>query len=262
MSADFGLELKQNPYDPRVEVTNFKKLEEIYFYYQRAQDKLERLIGVPICKEGCGWCCEHTCISVLPIEAHYAVSVLIGQGQPTDISEVVQRCESWLLERNPRLNLYLGTIPPTLAQCQSLKEQANWLMNSTPCPLLKEKRCLIHAARPLICRAYGVTRLPAQACPRRNGKGETMTQRACMNDPAIKETVEELFATLPKQTAFLPTMIFSVLRPQTMAKHISDNKIASARLIQFAKDPNLLWQEQLNAVWSMETQTNLLLATN
>ncbi len=79
-------------------------------------DYAERLA----CREGCDECCRH--ITLFPVEAVALASAL-------------------------------GGLPP--AEVSRIRERAASAVNAEPCPLLEEGRCLLYAARPVICRTHG-----------------------------------------------------------------------------------------------------------
>ncbi len=79
-------------------------------------DYAERLA----CREGCDDCCRH--ITLFPVEAVALASAL-------------------------------GGLPP--AEVSRIRERAASAVNAEPCPLLEEGRCLLYAARPVICRTHG-----------------------------------------------------------------------------------------------------------
>lgn len=204
---------------------------------------------------------------MMVLEAKYCVSRLLGESSIL-LNQVIQRCEGWLLDRLSALHTYEGARifdSKNTDWINRVMDEVNYLRLKTPCPFLsEEKRCLIHIGRPLICRAYGVTRLPVYWCPRPVGKGETRDSKMHAGPPIttdIQEALKKLRQSLDpldSRYGFAPTLIYMMFRPQTFAKYVHDNKIATAKLLQFGNEPSILDQEQLNAVWEMERLTRSL----
>jgi hypothetical protein len=73
------------------------------------------------CTRGCDGCCRH--LSLFPVEAS-------------------------------TLALALRDLP--MSDRRRVRERARTALPSDPCPLLEQHRCLLYAARPLICRTHGL----------------------------------------------------------------------------------------------------------
>jgi len=80
------------------------------------------------CREGCDGCCRRH-LTVVPLEAQAlaAAALALGNGERRGLDE------------------HLG----------SWDERFGDGVVEAPCPLLREGRCLLYAARPLICRTHG-----------------------------------------------------------------------------------------------------------
>ncbi|GFE57731.1 YkgJ family cysteine cluster protein [Geobacter sp. AOG1] len=74
-----------------------------------------------VCRAGCAGCCRH--LTLLPVEA-IALAVAMYE------------------------------LPPT--QADMIRDRARKSAPDGPCPLLMDERCLLYAARPLICRTHGL----------------------------------------------------------------------------------------------------------
>lgn len=102
--------------------------EQLSNYYQLVEkvDGLcraieEALSGYLTCREGCGSCCK--AITLFPVEAAALQSAMAKL--PDDQAEAIRRH----VAANP---------------------------GNDACPLLKDDRCLLYAARPIICRTHGL----------------------------------------------------------------------------------------------------------
>ena len=112
-----------------------KKLLDNYFQMIARLDALCRKIqdvlsGNITCSEGCSSCC--TAITLFPVEA-------------------------------AALNAALETLPD--AQRDAIRRHVAAQAGGERCPLLEDHRCLLYAARPIICRTHGLPIIPA----RKNG---------------------------------------------------------------------------------------------
>lgn len=74
-----------------------------------------------VCRAGCAGCCRH--LTLLPVEA-VALAVAL-HGLPPDLADMI-------------------------------RNRARQSAPDGPCPLLMDDRCLLYAARPLICRTHGL----------------------------------------------------------------------------------------------------------
>lgn len=244
-------------------VAAFKNLEEMYNRLDVLGYELEAQIGVPICMPDCGKCCQWECVSATGLEVRYIVSWLLSQ--PREFRrKTLSRCEAWLLDKDPYLRTYSGVYKKgdkadVWAKLQPEVEHLIHNVNGVGCPLLgKDKRCTIHAARPFACRVYGVTRLPDYACPRPLGVGEAKECRAHHGGEVTKQltldywSVYDNLAPSWRQFMFMGTGIFMSLKPQTFAAYLSDNKIATAKVVTGAFATPLFCQEQLNELWKIE----------
>lgn len=231
-------------------------LTGLYDDMAEIQNALETSIGRDICMSGCGHCCEVNTPVCSTIEAFQAVSVLAGQGRLTKVLSVI---EGWLLDRDPRLTIYEGLKTGVLSK-KLLEERMILSGSQSPgsehhgsqCPLLQaDKGCMIHPARPLVCRAFGVLRSLDSWCPRPPGKGETQTQRIYMSDPkglfrgAVTAWKHSLRPDL-RIYGFVPTLIFRAADQAKFYKLVP--QIASAKLIGSTTDTAIIWEEQVQAL--------------
>lgn len=227
----------------------FIRLHGIQKGFEGVAGELEKLIQTPICVDNCGLCCEVNTPRWTALEAMNAITVLAGNGT---LDEALKRAEDWLIRKDVATS-YEGL----LAGCYvPPKINAEYTaISQTPCPMLTdEKKCLVHAARPLACRAYGVTRSCSGFCPRPAGKGEPVTDRMYMKCPELRADIEALWKEAKEINprfiiqGFMPTMLFRAGREAKFYELAYDNKIASAKIVGTDIDSTLLWQEQYDAL--------------
>lgn len=228
----------------------FRKLHDFQRGFDGAADTLQELIGCSVCIPGCGQCCEVSTVQCMTIEGMNAVSVLMGDPR---YQKIIAIAEGWLVEHHKEAPSYRGMltgrfVPPELmAEYDALKR--------LPCPFLAEnKQCMIHDARPLVCRAFGVTRVGNGICPRPHGKGETLTQFMYINCPDLQYDIKLFKEKFGKDRqdwvtfGLLPTIIYRAAKEKEFRKLVADNRIATAKLIGTTLDTTLMWQPQLDAL--------------
>jgi len=85
------------------------------------------------CRAGCDHCCRSLPeITVTAIETFHITDYITGNSEPAEIEALI------------------NTLIKTRAEAET--EAPSWPL--APCPLLKDGRCSIYEARPLICRGY------------------------------------------------------------------------------------------------------------
>lgn len=230
-------------------IERLQDLEQIYREFDVVSDDLSCQLGVPLCIPNCGKCCE--VVLAHRIEAVFAVHVSIREGI---LDEVASRAQNWLLEHHSQAPTYDG--PPLDSVDTKISEEFRALAE-LKCPfLLADRTCLIYHGRPMVCRAYGVTRIAGPTldfCPRPLGKGETELHKAWANTPELKDNINKFIASLNgtdwKMVGRLPTAIFDLVHPERFKEYATDNRIASAKLIGLPRlYPGLLWQEQIRGM--------------
>lgn len=235
--------------EQRARVTSLIRLGEIHRAFAVAADALSAYLGVPLCVEDCGKCCESNVPHCYAIEGSYAVSYLLGTGK---LAEVLTLAEGWVLERHVEATIYEG-MPFGAVDLNIVSEYDR--LKRTPCPFLGYgKMCLIYGCRPLACRAYGVTRVPGPECPRPIGVTEAPGMRVTLGGELgsiIRKGVEDFLANLPDKgmaiNGFLPTMLFRAADRVKLMRHVANNEVASAKLVGTEQAMSLLWQEQVEA---------------
>ena len=114
----------------RAELENYRRLGA------RVDELCRRITaefaGSLACREGCCDCCRH--ITVFPVEAH-------------------------------ALACALGALPA--GESSYVRRHAKNIANGDACPLLENGRCLLYAARPLICRTHGLPILTGEGKKRK-----------------------------------------------------------------------------------------------
>ena len=163
-----------NPVRSEVEalVDYWTELEGIHQGFKIAQEQVVTTIGRPICVEKCGRCCQQASPIAYGIEAEYAVSVMLGK--PGVLAEIMPRIRDWLTA--PTNRTYGKAV--TAGNQDKLVGEFRQAVNGRCCFLADDMSCMIHYARPMVCRAYGVTHMPNDWCPRGIGVGEDQTSRA------------------------------------------------------------------------------------
>lgn len=260
-------------------------LHKAYRLVAKGQKRLEQEFGTPICVPNCGICCETTCPSASGLEGKYAAEWLSKQ-KPEFYEEVIKRCEAWLVKDEEYIKLFggIGTTRLTAEGIDRINLEAAFLVMKTSCPFLTEdKRCLIHLARPLVCRLYGITRIPGPACQRPYGKKENKERniRGLLSVEwcnRIKKEVKSLpmgqpqppsrigkgsfklsedgFDLLWNQT-FLATLIFMELKPQRFWELVYHDRIPTAKMLQFGNS-QLWWEEEMEEHFDREAEVGFL----
>ena len=235
-----------------------RQLELLYCAFDLAEKDLTNYIGVPICMEHCGRCCQVTSPDVWEIEARFLVSSMLGMNG--SLGQIKSACEGWLLERNPELKTYGLTGQLSNEQWAKMQPEVDFLLQNYPCPFLAEdKRCLIHFARPVVCRCYGVTRMASRICPRPLGKIESEDIRAHIapDSPVGKKLRAMLWEVLKSAdsigwawTYFLPTILYMILEPAKFNAYVADGRIATAKILRLRTNTAILFQDQLNEIWA------------
>lgn len=130
------------------------------------------------CQEGCDSCCRH--LSLFWVEA---VAL------------------AWALKKaDPR-------------EAESIREQARTSTATGPCPLLVGGRCLLYAARPLICRTHGLPLLLERDGERRIDYCPLNFQQATTLPSGALVNLENLNATLAAVNALFVQELFGAAGP-------------------------------------------------
>jgi len=235
----------------------WRRLNAIHNGYTKAAERIIQTIGVPICIPYCGHCCENNSVLAFGLEAEYAASYLLGK--PHLINTVLDSCREWLT----RTGDYTYGRQLTVELWNEKASEWERILQE-PCPFLTtDKKCLIHQARPLVCRAYGVTHMPGPDCPRPLGRGEDENSRAWFDAknnheiPLYNMVIElrnNIIEPRYSRQGFFTTMLFERFRANELAGLIDDGKIPLLKLsVGWGGDSNLmLWQEQLDKQWRAE----------
>jgi len=230
-------------------VRAYTGLEAVYAGFEGAARALEAVRAAPICVDNCGRCCEINTPYCWDIEASYIISHLLSEGK---LAWALDACQSWLLDRDGGLTLYGPRADTVSIEGRTRVIAEARIAARRPCPFLNsEKRCAIHEVRPLVCRAYGVTRLPSQSdCLAPLGRGENLSRRAHHDGNGLKEAVAEYLRQLrPDQRAgyFLPT---AILRQASQTRFaLLQDRFATGKMVAMAVSPAAIWQDQLNEQW-------------
>ena len=219
---------------PPAALESLMAISQLHRAYEGAAKLLEDRLGTPLC-ERCGKCCEGNTPFAYGVEAANAVSRLIGQGKSYTMQ---RRIEGWLLEKHRECTVYepLRANKMTWGLDSKIQEEA-LALSRVQCPFYEERSCILYDMRPIVCRAYGVTRV-IQGCSRRLGQGESLSHRLILTGPpveALKAARLRVLALVPKPTwrlsGFFPTLIFALMWPESYRKMVSDGLVASAKLV-------------------------------
>lgn len=232
---------------------HWSQLDVLYAMYGQAQREIERITGVPICRSGCALCCKESSVFSLGIEAEYAASMLLGQSAL--LKPALERIREWLTK--PGKYTYGKSITGEV-----LGEKWGELVSIArePCCLLNDdSTCSIHFARPAVCRAYGVTRMPDQWCPRPLGNGEDANSRAWWNPTYPSIPIKPRYMAFRKslkdyryrREGFFVSMIFERFCAEELAGMLDDGKVPMLKVAcGIGKEIALLWQDQMESAWS------------
>ena len=225
----------------------FRKLRNFHEGFDSAELCLQSTIGTETCVKGCGKCCEHNTVRSMTIEAILAVSILTGSGK---LAKALSLAEGWLLERQKGVTTYegLSRIRQSLLT-PNLREEMD-IVTYSQCPFLAEtKECIVHEIRPLVCRAYGITRtVESTFCPRKVGKGETLTQHQYIGMPELKADYDKFKEQYSKEKpewvlfGFFPSLLFRAGNEKKFREYVNDNRIATVKLMGTQVETSLMWQ--------------------
>lgn len=230
-------------------VDAYGRLERIHAGFEGAARELEGARAAPLCIR-CGRCCSTNTVHAWQIEGQFVRSTIAGNGSLARIQEC---CRAWLLDSIAGVTTY-GTPPGGHvgeARWSKFREELNALMRS-PCPFYADKACSLYRARPVSCRAYGVTRMTSPDCGRPIGIGETQYRRAWWGGEgglALQAGLQSFLASLPatwRQSWFLPTLLYQLLAPRDFAALVDSGRVATAKLLVAAYSPSVIWQSQVD----------------
>jgi len=231
----------------------FLALKEIHRCFDEAAHTLERNLGTPICIEKCGRCCEVNVPKSLAIEALHAVSVLAGKRK---LKTAAAMAEDWLLTHHKEAPSMEGLPLLGASFISSKLNDEYYAIAGIRCPFeLEDKSCFIHEARPLACRAFGVTYEPSMYCPRPIGAIESVSKRYYIDSPDLKEIVSH-FKTAARNinpswviSGFVPAMLYRAAHESDFKRLVRDNRIATAKLVGTPDlDTSIYWQGQVEAL--------------
>jgi len=224
----------------------FAKLRQFGLAFEQLDMRLQEAVGKPTCVSGCGRCC--TIPSCMIIESMNAVSTLMGEGK---LTKAVAIAEGWLLERHSEAPSYEGMLAGCFVPPKIKDEFA--ALAQLPCPFLTEtKECSVYSARPLTCRAFGVTRSSMGICNRAPGKGETLSQFNYVQAPRLRAEIDKFRVRYHEEHkewvtySFFPTLLLRAANEKKFRELVNDNRIATAKIIGTEIDQTLMWQPQLS----------------
>jgi Fe-S-cluster containining protein len=239
----------------------YQALKMVHAGYELASSQLSQVLGVPLCVPGCGLCCQVNVVYAYGVEAAFAVSNLATDKK---LGEVINRAKDWLLENDKDAPTHVPVVGgEPIVLTKGLSGEID-LLAGKGCPFLNsEKNCVIHTYRPLVCRAFGVTRIAHKDCRRPIGKAEVYGKVAYfggLGSTAIKDVLEEILREVPTsigaQSGFFPTLLFAIAQPAEYRKLALSGKVSTAKLLLFDNFHGLLWQDQLERYREVVAQTN------
>ena len=188
-----------------------------------------------ICLPNCARCCMDNTVRVLECEAAYVVSVLLSK--PYKLRKVLDIAAGWLQQSEG-----FDTRPPSaLTDEERFREYAKAV--SAPCPFLtRDKLCLIHEARPVVCRAYGVTRATGPECPRPLSKMRPVPYIGGEPEARLKDIMGRV--SKDATSGLLPTLVLLAADPRRMNRLIRQGVPAGKLLLRSGDLPGVLTQDQ------------------
>jgi len=188
-----------------------------------------------ICLPNCGLCCMDNTVRVLECEAAYVISVLLPQ--PGKLRKVIDIAAGWLQESEG----FDMRPPSAMSSDERFREYVK--SASSPCPFLcADKQCLIHDARPVVCRAYGVTRTTGPECHRPLSMKRPVPYIGGVPEARIKDIMGNL--SRGATTGLLPTLILLAADPKRVDRMIKQGVPAGKILLRDGALPGVLTQDQ------------------
>lgn len=228
---------------------SFEALEGLYRVLDHAKDEIEATTGLPTCVENCGRCCQAHVPAVTAIESEYVISVL---GVKKDFRKVVDASLNWMEEQVPH-------------QAEGYKEQVDEVMN-TRCPFLDEHNgCIIHEARPMICRAYSITALPDEWCQRPLSPIETLKQRVLLGKDTeggrLVRMLQDLVLQRAKkadkrESSFLPFYIAKEMAAKEVLDLVDEGHVDPAKMATGERSLDFFAGDRQETVAKLEGQIN------
>ncbi len=241
----------------------FSQLEVIHLGYSIAASQIEAALGRSICMENCGQCCTTNSVVTLGLEAEYVASWLAGR--PDLHYQIMDACREWLT-RPGRYTFGKGFSQEWFASPQGQRELLQ--AAGEPCPFLDtDKKCMIHPARPLVCRAYSVLH-QSPDCPRPKGLGEGPDSQMWFNAngrhfagapfPQTPTSLKEMEARLRLRIhevrylreGFVYFMLMERFHATELAGLMDDGRVPMIKVsVGLGGTVRLLYQEQLELEW-------------
>jgi len=230
-------------------VQSFIKLEQVHRRLDDAAATVEQATGRPICIEHCGKCCETHVPFAMDIEAHYLLGTMVGSPKWQDIKT---RAFQWLIQKEP------ATLSFSRAQGRNLTDEEKthiaWeleAVQSRPCPFLADdKSCLVHEARPLVCRAYGATAVADAWCPRPLAPNETPERRRIVTrlgnlGQAIKGAYQDLVNWTGQTSSdllgvsFFPSLIARQTSREELRQQVNQDMVPNVKAVHLRREHDL-----------------------
>lgn len=227
--------------DVGVRVTAYRQLQALYRMLDDAALQLTALRhGQPLCVEGCGLCCLRNTPVATQLEAEYLWSNLLALPEG-ERQAVLADCWNWLIEHRPEVRQYGPPGPVLDGEARRQLAEEGQRIQESRCPFLsEERRCRVHAFRPLACRAYSVTLAPDEYCQRPLASLETEWTRMSAGGAGLveglKRQVGQLKSYLQQKhpngllSGFLPLRLLCCVDPGRVRQHVEQGEVATAKL--------------------------------
>ncbi|KKL90464.1 hypothetical protein LCGC14_1904420 [marine sediment metagenome] len=235
---------------------SFVLLDRLHSRLDRARRSVEiGTGGRPICITNCGVCCQRTVPAATQLEAEYVVSLLpLLHG-----TEVRARALGWMVERHPGLQFWDKVHGRAYqAEEQRLLADDQQALERTRCPFLTVgQECMIYSARPLVCRAYGVTMAQDPECPRPLAPSETTRRRVGLgaSGPLAKELLKikgALVGQVKAQRA--QSLLLTSWLPGLVALAVARDELIALRAEGLVADVKLALTTSTPRLWADEPQ--------
>lgn len=213
-------------------LSTFQQLEVLHQVFGELDQHLQQSRLAASCVR-CGTCCSRRVPVALMLEAHWVRSTTFTK------PDLRQYCEEWLARPVQGLTMFTASDQPLEVQSgqrvRFLQEVA-WVA-AEQCPFLTlEHTCYLHDARPLACRAYGVTVPVDPYCRRPIGVGESDVIKGVVQGPELVAKVLETLkpvAEFSPVLGFFPTMMANLIMPDRLAALRREGRIADAKMVNW-----------------------------
>lgn len=256
------------------EIGLLQGVDVLHQVFDRVAQRLEKgRGGVALCRDGCGKCCEVNTPTGTAWEAQHAMSTMSARGSVTP--EALARAREWLVTPHPEAPTMPRTRPVILkgqpdaeftgAELLQVRgEQA--ALAALPCPFLdrETKACTVYDARPLACRAWGVTTIAGDFCERPKDVNELLHPGQFSWNSTDQQVIWDNTAFVHREAgkidpvlatgAFWPTVLYAHWDPVGFQSLIERGEVAQAKIGWTAPGgsyPGSITQSQLDRITAL-----------